>query len=128
MDNAPPITVVIADDNEEIRDFLAFFLGRESDLQVVGRAANGEQALSLIQSLEPDVVLMDVEMPGVNGVSATLQVRSQAPATRVIGMSILDHTEAMLSAGAAAFVTKDNLYRDAKRLIRRLGRHDDPVG
>ncbi|HOD84625.1 MAG TPA: response regulator [Phycisphaerae bacterium] len=125
MDTRMRITVLIADDNREVRDFLAFFLGREADLEVVGQAADGAEALSLIQTLKPDVVLMDVEMPNVNGVEATLQAASLPCPPQIIGMSVLDHADTMQAAGACAFMYKDGLFRNAKRLIRRHARRVD---
>ncbi|HKQ40173.1 MAG TPA: response regulator [Verrucomicrobiae bacterium] len=112
-----PIRVLIVDDNELMREGLRKVLGEQQDLHVVGEASNGELAVSLARRLKPDVVLMDVNMPGMDGIEATRRIHRQVRSTCVIGFSIHEDkytAEAIKRAGASAYVTKqenpDKLY------------------
>jgi len=105
-----PVRILLADDHVLVRQGLATLLAGAPDLQVVGEAADGEQAVEATRRLAPDVVLMDVSMPRLNGVDATRRIRAEWPAVRVIGLSV-DETplqaEAMRQAGATAYLGKD---------------------
>jgi len=112
------VRVLVADDHAMVRQGLCSVLKQYSDIQVVGEAANGEEAVALADSLQPDVILMDVTMPKVDGVEATRLLKRKHPDVVVIGLSI--HTTgqvetAMTEAGAVAFVNKeaavDELYQ-----------------
>jgi len=81
------ITVVLADDHSVVREGLNALLQAESDIRVVGQAETGVQAVKLVEELHPDVVVMDVAMPLLNGVEATRQIRQTAPETRVLILS-----------------------------------------
>lgn len=112
-----PIRILIVDDNELMREGLRKVLGEQQDLRVIGEASNGELAVSLARRLKPDVVLMDVNMPGMDGIEATRRIRRQVRSTSVIGFSIHEDkytAEAIKRAGACAYVTKqenpDKLY------------------
>ena len=103
------IRLLIVDDQWAVRQGLHMLLTAEPDLQVVGEASDGEGALSLAQTLNPDVVLMDVEMPHADGIATTQALRAACPHAAVIMLSIHDdaHTrERAEHAGAAAFVSK----------------------
>jgi DNA-binding NarL/FixJ family response regulator len=103
------IRVVLADDHHIIRDGLARMLRSEPDIEVVGEAANGLQAINLARSLHPDVVVMDVSMPVLNGVEATIEIHRDMPDIKVIGLSMHeegDLSSAIRQAGAVAYVTK----------------------
>lgn len=103
------IRLLIVDDQPAVRQGLRMRLAAEPDLEVVGEAADGEVALSSVQALCPDVVLMDVEMPHMDGIAATGALRKLCPSTAVIMLSIHDdaRTRAQAeNAGAAAFVGK----------------------
>ena len=111
------IRVLIVDDNELMREGLRKVLGDQQDLRVIGEASNGEAAVTLARRLKPDVVLMDVNMPGMDGIEATRRIRRQVRGAAVIGFSVHEdkHTaEAIRKAGACAYVTKqespDRLY------------------
>jgi len=103
------IRLLIVDDQSAVRQGLQMVLTAEPDLQVVGEASDGEGALSLAQTLNPDVVLMDVEMPHADGIATTQALHTACPHAAVIMLSIHDdaHTrERAERAGAAAFVPK----------------------
>lgn len=107
------IRVVLADDQELVRAGLRMMLEREADLTVVGEADSGEQAIELVRSLRPDVVLMDIRMPGCGGIAATERIvelgADDEQPTRVLMVSTYDHDEVVFSsirAGAAGFVAK----------------------
>ena len=126
-----PIRVLIVDDNKLMREGLRKVLGEQQDLRVVGEARNGELAISLARRLKPDVVLMDVNMPGMDGVEATRQIRRRVRDTSVIGFSIHEDkytAEAIKRAGACAYVTKqaslDELYQVIREHCARLA--NDP--
>ena len=84
----PPLRVVIIDDMPEVRRELSLLLELTGEIQIVGGAANGEQALDQVQALRPDVVLMDLEMPVMNGYAATRRIKAQYPSCRVIALTI----------------------------------------
>ena len=103
------IRVIIADDHSVLRSALARALGDEPDIEVVGEARDGREAMLLAEDLVPDVVVMDVGMLPVSGTEATRQITASRPAIKVVGLSIHD-TEwmerSMLQAGATAYVEK----------------------
>ncbi len=105
-----PIRVAIVDDQTLIREGLAALLALNSDLQVVGQAAEGQAAIELVATLSPDVILMDVRMPGMNGVAATREIRRRFPSTRVIVLTTFDDDEYVfqsLQAGASGYLLKN---------------------
>ena len=107
----PTIRVLLADDHAVVRDGLSGLLQRLPGIDVIGRASDGQEAVDMTLQMEPDVVVMDVSMPGLSGMEATCQILAQLPATRVIGLSM--HTEpdiatAMLDAGACAYLAKSS--------------------
>jgi DNA-binding NarL/FixJ family response regulator len=123
IDEENMITLLLVDDQSIVRQGLRRRLLLEPDITVVGEASSGEQALELVESLTPDIVLMDVEMPGMNGITATATLRASSPQSTVVMMSIHDdvHTRALaLSAGAAAFVEKRGAVEVLLATIRLL--------
>jgi len=104
-----PITVLLADDNTEVRKAFAKLLKHEADLQVVGEAKNGQQAVALVKKLHPAVVLMDVAMPLMNGIEALRQIVKAVPATKVVMLSTYNDevyiAEAM-NSGAMGYLIK----------------------
>jgi CheY-like chemotaxis protein len=104
------IRVVVADDHHIVRQGLVTILRLEPDMDIVGEASNGAQAVNLARSLRPDIVVMDVSMPVLNGIEATMEIRRDFPEIQVIGLSMHDEGELSSSirhAGAVAYVTKD---------------------
>jgi DNA-binding NarL/FixJ family response regulator len=108
--SGPPIRVVVADDQALFREGLRVLLGTAGDVEVVAEAADGAAAVKACESLRPDVVLMDLRMPGVGGVEATRLVRERAPATRVLVLTTFDDDASVfdaLAAGALGYLLKD---------------------
>ena len=105
-----PIRVVLADDQPLVRTGLRMILGAEPDIEVVGEAADGAEAVALCRETGPDVVLMDVRMPGVDGIAATRSITAGADAPRVLVLTTFDLDEIVydaLQSGASGFLLKD---------------------
>lgn len=118
---SPPINILLADDDaafcQALRDWL------EPELTVVGEARDGREAVSLALELEPDIILMDVAMPGMNGIEATREIVSSHAAIRVIALSLHAEKrlrEEMLRAGASAYVLKENMFQELLSVIRAV--------
>jgi DNA-binding NarL/FixJ family response regulator len=116
---------VIADDHPVVRAGLRGMLEPESDIEVVGEATNGREAVSLVGRLEPEVVLMDLQMPELDGVAATKQIRDRYPETNVLVLTTFD-TDAditrAISAGATGYLLKDAPRQDLFQAIRAAAR------
>ena len=104
-----PVRILVADDHLAVRDALRRSLELEPGFEIVGEAADGQQAVALAEQLQPDVILMDSSMPDVDGVDATRQIAANFPRVRIIALSLYTDPEkmqAMLDAGAASYVDK----------------------
>jgi DNA-binding NarL/FixJ family response regulator len=115
------IRVVLVDDQALIRTGLRMVIDEAPDITVVGEAANGADALYIVRRTRPDIVLMDVRMPGVDGIEATRQLRAGGDAPRIIILTTFDLDEyvyAGLQAGASGFLLKDTLAVDLLAAIR----------
>jgi DNA-binding NarL/FixJ family response regulator len=107
---AAPLRVLTADDDAELRAAYRLLLGSDPGIEVVGEAADGAQAVTLARELSPDVILMDVRMPGVDGIAATRAVVAADPRARVLVLTMFDLDEyvwAALRAGASGFLLKN---------------------
>jgi DNA-binding NarL/FixJ family response regulator len=117
------IRVLVADDHEVVRHGLRLFLDLQEDLEVVGEAANGDEAVAGVRELAPDVVLMDLVMPGVDGIAATRLVHDSSPATRVLVLSSFADNERVLpalQAGVDGYLTKDTPPERVAEAVRAI--------
>lgn len=126
-DVATTLRVLVVDDHQMVREGLCCMLEEYDDLTVVGEASTGEQALQLVGTLVPHVVIMDMNMPGWNGAETTRRILKAHPSTTVIGLSVQTDphiAESMLKAGAAAFLQKDTvgqqLYLTIQTAVQRM--------
>lgn len=133
MTSSDPIRLVIVDDQAMLRGALAALLDLEADLTVVGVAGDGDEAVRVVSDAAPDVCLMDIQMPGMDGIAATQAVRAASPATRVLIVTTFarpGYLRSALDAGASGFVVKDapaEQLADAVRRVRAGLRVVDPV-
>ena len=119
------IRIVLADDHQIVRLGLRSLLEAEPDIQVVGEADNGEATLKLVQELTPDVVIMDISMPDLNGIEATRRILAKSPAIKIIALSM--HSDSlfvlnMLKAGASGYLLKDCALEELVKAIRTVVR------
>ena len=118
-----PIKVFIADDHAMMREGLRLIVEGEKDLCVVGEAADGSQASRLIQRLAPDVVVMDIAMPKLNGIEATYQILNSKTFTRIIILSMhssKEHIFRALEAGAEGYLLKESAGKEMVKAIRTV--------
>jgi DNA-binding NarL/FixJ family response regulator len=121
----PTIRVLLADDHPVVRDGLAAMLATQPDLTVVGEAANGAEALHRTASLAPDVVLMDLQMPGMDGTAATAAIRAAHPEVRVLILTTYDtdaDITAAVDAGAVGYLLKDTGRHELCEAVRTAAR------
>ena len=137
------LRVLVADDHEMLRNVLMRLLREEADIEVVGVASNGAEALRLAHILQPGVVIMDVAMPGLNGIEATRRIKSELPRTHIIGFTMNSEPEgaaAMYAAGATACLSKSGTIEQLLAAVRggahpcfahlpqTVGRHNPAIG
>lgn len=116
-----PIRIYIADDHTIVRDGLAVMLQIHSDMTVVGSGSDGRQAVKEVLSLQPDVVIMDIAMPNLNGIEATLLLRTTVPAAKIIMLSMYatkEHIFRALQAGARGYLLKNSAGSELVNAIR----------
>ncbi|WP_407665437.1 response regulator transcription factor [Microbacterium sufflavum] len=117
------IRLLIADDQALVRGALAALLDLEADLTVSGVASDGAEAVRLAAEVRPDVCLMDIQMPGVDGVEATRRIREVSPGTRVLVVTTFarpGYLRSALDAGASGFIVKDTPAEDLAEAVRRV--------
>jgi NarL family two-component system response regulator LiaR len=118
---SPPIRILITDDHGVVRQGLRMFLSLDPDLEVVGEAENGQEAVAMARELEPDVVLMDLLMPVMDGIEATRVIRSELPEVEVLALtSVLEDASVTgaVRAGAIGYLLKDTDAEELHRAIR----------
>ena len=116
-----PIRILLVEDNEIFREALELLLGMKDDIVVVGSVGDGSEALGAVERCDPDVVLMDYRLPGMDGVQATIAVHSAHPEVAVVGLTASANdreVEALYEAGAVACLTKDQELEEIVAALR----------
>ena len=120
---ADKIRIIIADDHKVVREGTRELLQKENDLEVVGEAGDGEEAVDLVKKLKPDVVIMDIAMPRLNGIEATNQIKELFPRMAVLILTGYDYDQyvfALLEAGAAGYLLKDVRGQEVIEAVRAV--------
>lgn len=123
-----PINILIAEDQRLFRESVKLLLERERDLRVVGEAMDGQEAYRAVKLNRPDVILMDVDMPKLDGVAATRLILKEAPDIKVLMLSVHDDDQRIASAieaGASGYILKDADYAEFLRIIRGIYHNQD---
>ncbi len=121
------IAVLVADDHRILREGIKSLLANDPDMEVVGEAADGAEAVAKAQQLSPDVVLMDITMPGLNGLEATRQIKRLMPAIKVLVLTMHENNQYIgqfLRSGASGYVLKDTCAYDLVGAIRTVHQGD----
>jgi len=119
------INIILADDHHVIREGLRLLLDREKDLLVLAEADTGRSALSAVKKFNPDLVVMDVSMPELNGMEATRKIQSEAPGTKVLALSMYSDkrfVEGMFQAGVSGYILKNCIARELVSAIRLVAK------
>ncbi len=121
----PPIKILLADDHEILREGLRRMIEKEPDMEVVGEAEDGRSVLKMARKLTPDVIVMDITMPDLNGMDATRKILSETPGTRVLALSMHQDRKfvlGMLEAGAMGYLLKGCKFEELVTAIRSVAR------
>jgi DNA-binding NarL/FixJ family response regulator len=119
------VRIVLADDHALLREGIRALLSRESDIEVVGEASDGREAIARCRALKPDVVLMDIAMPGLGGLEAALEIRKECPETKILVLTQYEDREYVtrfLKVGAAGYVLKNSAGAELASAIRSVQR------
>ena len=117
------ISVIIADDHALLREAMRGILDRQHDIEVVGEASDGEEAVRLVSQLRPDIAIMDIVMPNLNGIEATREIKKISPGTAVLILTAYDdlnYVVGLLQAGASGYLLKSSRGRDVVAAIRTV--------
>ena len=115
------IRVLLVDDNEVVREGLESLLAPHADIEVIGKAVDGLDAVTKAEELEPDVILMDAQMPRIDGAEATRRIKKSLPDVKVLFLTVYgDYVGDALAAGASWYLTKDCRRQDLLEAIRAL--------
>src|SRR5215475_6390430 len=117
--------ILLCDDHAVVRQGFKMILGAQSDMEIVGEASNGREAVELAERLKPDIAVMDVAMPELNGIEATRRLADSAPHTRVIALSMHKdsvYVREILRAGARGYLLKDSGAADLVSAVRAVAR------
>jgi len=124
------IRILIADDQRLFRQSLKYLIEQEKEIKVVGEAANGQDACTLAQEFNPDIILMDVDMPKLDGIDAARLILERKPNTKILMLSVHDDDERIISAirnGALGYILKDADHREFIRIIRSTYKGEDII-
>lgn len=124
------IGVLIVDDHSIVREGLSLIIEREADMEVVGAAANGEEAVEAFGQKQPDIVLMDLQLPGMSGVDAIRAIRRSGATTPIVVLTMYEGDEDIhraLQAGATTYLLKDSLSDDLIRVVRDVYAGERPI-
>lgn len=122
-----PIKVLLADDHQIIREGLRSLVDREPDMEVIAEAENGRIAVELNEEHHPEVVIMDINMPDLNGMEATRQIVSNTPNVKIVALSVLSDQRfitGMIKAGASGYLLKDCAFKELAQAIRTVAEGD----
>jgi DNA-binding NarL/FixJ family response regulator len=126
-----PIRVVLVEDNDVFREALELLLGLRSDVEIVGTARDGVEAVEVCRSLRPDVVLLDYRLPALDGVQAAREIREKCPNAAVVCLTAsasARETQALYEAGAVECLTKDRELDEIVAAVQRAAGDGTPVG
>ena len=128
--SAPAIRVLCVDDHRIVREGIALIIGQQPDMEVVGAAASGEEAVALFESCRPDVTLMDLRLAGMSGVDAIRTIRGRHPDARIVVLTMYEGDEDIYrahEAGAITYLLKDTLTDDLIRVVRDVHHGKRPM-
>jgi two-component system, NarL family, response regulator len=126
----PRIRILCVDDHQLIREGVQLIIEREPDMRVVAAARTGEEAVALFREHQPDVTLMDLQLPVMNGLEAIHAIRKENPAARIVVLTMYEgneHIYRALNAGAATYLLKDTLSSDLIRVVRQVHAGEKPL-
>jgi DNA-binding NarL/FixJ family response regulator len=125
-----PIRILLADDHAVVRQGFRAILARQADMAIVGEAGNGREVMTLAERTKPDLVVMDVAMPELNGIEATRRLTTLLPRVRILALSMHKdsiYVREMLKAGARGYLLKDSGEQDLVEAVRTLARGGDYI-
>lgn len=123
--------ILIADDHQILREGLKGLLCRQPDMNVIGESSDGAETVRLAEKLRPDIVVMDVMMPVMNGIEATMAIRAFDPSIKIVALSMYGNATfvyEMFRAGASAFLVKDCAFEELEEAVRVVGRGGKYIG
>ncbi len=122
------IRILLVDDHQVVREGLRHMLELEADMEVVGEASNAKETLTQVESLSPEIILMDIKMPGVDGIELTRQLKEKLPSSNVIMLTLYDEYLAQaIEAGAAGYLLKDIKREELIKAIRAVHQGRSPL-
>jgi DNA-binding NarL/FixJ family response regulator len=129
MEKIERTRILIVDDHKGFRDGIKTLINREVDMEVVGEAENGQVAIALAGNLQPDIILMDVSMPVMDGIEATRRIIAKMPGMKILALSMYSDTifnTGMMRAGVQGYLVKGDDFKEFLKIIRRVARSRNP--